>query len=255
MTLAQVFWIKDGEGQPQRFYVVADVPLSIAEHFAVGFGANINDLKKRLRRSPQVGVHDSFPPYGAAFRRRFGIGNEQAMDLFNQTVSMKSVGNLTDFVRDHMLEAFPVESRIEALVSHFDDLNRAHEAVLKAKAQIKALDPLVADCDHHAEIAAQVEELRACREALKPWFAQLKGELLAKRIASLDAELARLAARIGALTEKRRSRQAERDDLKRAIADNGGDRIERIASEIAAKREEKTRRMERAERYNGSRAP
>jgi uncharacterized protein YPO0396 len=249
VTLAQVFWIKDGEGQPQRFYVVADVPLSIAEHFA-GFGADINDLKKRLRRSPQVEVHDSFPPYGAAFRRRFGIGNEQAMDLFNQTVSMKSVGNLTDFVRDHMLEAFPVESRIEALVSHFDDLNRAHEAVLKAKAQIKALDPLVADCDHHAEIAAQVEELRACREALKPWFAQLKGELLAKRIASLDAELARLAARIGALTEKRRSRQAERDDLKRAIADNGGDRIERIASEIAAKREEKTRRMERAERYN-----
>jgi len=30
---------------------------------------------------------------------------------------MKSVGNLTDFVRQHMLEAFPVEERIEKLCS------------------------------------------------------------------------------------------------------------------------------------------
>ncbi len=68
-----------------------------------------------------------------AFRRRFGIDNEQALELFHQTVSMKSVGNLTEFVREHMLEAFRRwQPRIEALVGHFEDLNRAHEAVLKA---------------------------------------------------------------------------------------------------------------------------
>ena len=50
-------------------------------------------------------MDDSFPPYGALFRRRFGIDNEQALELFHQTVSMKSVGNLTDFVRSHMLRA------------------------------------------------------------------------------------------------------------------------------------------------------
>jgi uncharacterized protein YPO0396 len=249
VTLAQVFWIKDGEGQPDRFYVVADAPLTIVEHFA-GFGTDINDLKKRLRRAPQVEVHDSFPPYGTAFRRRFGIGNEQAMDLFNQTVSMKSVGNLTDFVRNHTLEPFPMEDRVEALVGHFDDLNRAHEAVLKAKAQIAALEPLVTDCDRHAELAAQAEELRACREALRPWFAKLKGDLLEKRIANLDADLARLASRLETLTDEKRSQQVERDELKRAIAENGGGRIERIGAEIAAKQEEKTRRIGRAEKYN-----
>ena len=51
-------------------------------------------------------LFDHFPPYGAAFRRRFGLDSEQALELFNQTVSMKSVGNLTEFVRGHMLEAF-----------------------------------------------------------------------------------------------------------------------------------------------------
>lgn len=249
VTLAQVFWIKDGEGQPERFYVVADMPLSITGHFT-DFGTDIGDLRKRLRRTPQVEVNDSFPPYGAAFRRRFGIGTEQALDLFYQTVSMKSVGNLTDFVRNHMLEPFAVEDRIAALIHHFDDLHRAHEAVLRAKAQIAALEPLVADCSRYAEAAAAVENLRACREWLRPWFAKLKAELLEKRLANLDADLARLAARVSEQGERLSGQQARRDAVKQAIAENGGDRIERIKSDIAGKREEKERRQERANKYN-----
>ena len=157
VTLAQVFWVKETQGQPARFYVVSDRSLSIAEHFA-DFGTDINRLKKRLRQAGNIEVFDSFPPYGAAFRRRFGIDTEQALELFNQTVSMKSVGNLTEFVREHMLEAFPVTVRFDALVSHFDDLNHAHEAVLKAKGQIMALEPLVADSARHGELSAQVAE-------------------------------------------------------------------------------------------------
>jgi uncharacterized protein YPO0396 len=132
VTLAQVFWLKDMEGQPAKLFVVSDGTLSIAEHFA-NFGSDIADLRKRLRRTPKTEIFDAFAPYAAAFRRRFGIENDQALDLFHQTVSMKSVGNLTDFVRQHMLEAFPVEERIEKLVQHFDDLNRAHEAVARSK--------------------------------------------------------------------------------------------------------------------------
>ncbi|MEM8515457.1 uncharacterized protein YPO0396 [Massilia sp. MP_M2] len=183
VTLAQVFWFKDPRGQPERFYVVAESALAIAEHFS-GFGSDVTQLRKRLRATAGVTLHDSFPAYGADFRRRFGIGSEQAMDLFHQTVSMKSVVNLTEFVREHMLEPFPVQPRIDALIAHFDDLNRAHEAVLKAQAQIERLQPLTADCTRHAVLVQQVDALRGCRDALRPWFAHLKGELLDKRIAN-----------------------------------------------------------------------
>lgn len=249
VTLAQVFWIKETQGQPARFYVVADQALTIAGQFA-DFGSDITTLKKRLRQSDHTEVFDSFPPYGAAFRRRFGIDNEQALELFNQTVSMKSVGNLTDFVREHMLEAFPVEARIGALVSHFDDLNRAHEAVLKARAQIEALQPLVKDAGQYGALAAGVTELRGCREALRPWFARLKGELLERRLDQLAQDLARQQQQIEKLGEQRRGQQAHRDELKQAIAANGGDRIERIKLEIDARQQEKTDRQQRAERYN-----
>lgn len=43
--------------------------------------------------------------------RALGIRSEQALNLFHQTVSMKAIGNLTDFVRAHMLEPFDVAER------------------------------------------------------------------------------------------------------------------------------------------------
>ena len=248
VTLAQVFWFREPHGQPARFYVVADRVLSVQEHFS-GFGRDINSLRKRLRKLPHVELHESFKPYGAAFRRRFGIDSEQALDLFHQTVSMKAVGDLTDFVRTHMLEPFPVEDRIQHMIAHFEDLTRAHEAVVKARAQIERLAPIVADCDAHAEVAAQVEELRASREALRAFFAGHKIALLDKRIAGLATDIARLDERIAALRETRRAQDAERDALKQAILENGGDRIAALGREIEAKSAARQERMQRAQRY------
>jgi uncharacterized protein YPO0396 len=247
VTLAQVFWMKDMQTQPARFFVGAGRDLSITSDFAQ-FGTDISALKKRLR-SHGAELFDSFPPYGAWFKRRFGIENDQALELFHQTVSMKSVGNLTDFVRSHMLQPFDVEPRIAALIAHFDDLNRAHEAVLKAKHQVELLTPLVADCDRHAELAREGENLRACRAAIRPFFASLKLELLDKRITSLTEEWQRQETAAERLEAQRNSQRAGEIELKQSIADNGGDRIERLAEEIRLKAEERDRRQKKAARY------
>jgi uncharacterized protein YPO0396 len=162
VTLAQVFWMKDAAGQPARFFLGAERDLTITTDFA-RFGTEISALRKKLRHLGAE-IMDSFPPYGSWFRRRFGINNDQALELFHQTVSMKSVGNLTDFVRSHMLEPFEVAPYIQALITHFDDLNRAHEAVLKAKRQVELLTPMVADCQRHANLANEIEEWRKGRE-------------------------------------------------------------------------------------------
>ncbi len=247
VTLAQVFWMKEAQGQPARFFVGAERDLSIAADFAQ-FGPDISALRKKLRIL-NADVFDSFPPYGAWFRRRFGIENDQALELFHQTVSMKSVGNLTDFVRSHMLEPFEVASRITALIGHFDDLNRAHEAVLKAKRQVEMLTPLMADCDRHADLTSRSEELRACREALRPWFAGLKLGLLEKRIAGLAEEWQRQNAQAKRFEEIRDAQRVSETELKRSIAENGGDRLERLAVEIRRKDQERQARERKAERY------
>lgn len=248
VTLAQVFWMKDAQSQPGRLFVAAERALSIATDFA-HFGTDIGALRKKLR-SGNADMFDSFPPYGAWFRRRFGIENEQALELFHQTVSMKSVGNLTDFVRGHMLEPFDVAPRISALIGHFDDLNRAHEAVLKAKRQVDLLTPLVADCDRHGALVTANDELRACREALKSYFAGLKLGLLEKRITTLGEDWERQDAQVQRLEALRSEQRIQESETKRSIAENGGEQLERLAEAISTKTKETERRREKAKNYN-----
>lgn len=247
VSLAQVFWMKDAQGQPARFFLGTERVLSIATDFA-NFGSDIAQLRKKLRGSGAE-LHDSFPPYAAWFRRRFGIENDQALELFHQTVSMKSVGNLTDFVRSHMLEPFEVAPRLQALIGHFDDLNRAHQAVLKAQRQVELLMPLVADCSRHASLVGEVEALRHCREHLRAHFAGLKLGLLERRLGLLAEDWARVDDHVQGLDAVREEQGRQLDELKQAISDNGGDRLERLGAEIRKRELLRDARKAKAARY------
>ncbi len=247
VTLAQVFWMKDLQGQPERFFVGAEQALSIKQDFAQ-FGSEISALRKRLRKQGSE-VMDRFPQYGAWFRRRFGIENDQALELFHQTVSMKSVGNLTEFVRGHMLEPFDVAPRIQALINHFDDLNSAHEAVIKARRQIERLTPLIADCDQQQQLAVSVSDLRLNRDALSVYFAEKKLHLLSERLHKLEQELNRHTNKVDRLNAESEQQSQQQQQLKQQIAENGGDRIESLKQEIGKQQQERQRRSEKAARY------
>ncbi len=253
VTLAQVFWMKELQGQPERFFVGAEKSLSIKQDFA-DFGSEITALRKRLRKNG-CEVMDRFPQYGAWFRRRFGIDNDQALDLFHQTVSMKSVGNLTEFVRGHMLEPFDVAPRIKALIEHFDDLNRAHEAVLKARQQIEKLTPLIADCDLHQQHSDRAAVLRHSREALATYFAEKKLQLLEQRLQRLQLDFSRQQNKVENLGSESERQQHQQQELKQQIADNGGDRIERLQQEIQQLQAESERRFDKASRYRALSEP
>jgi len=247
VSLAQVFWMKDAQGQPARFFLGAERALSIAADFA-NFGSDIAQLRKKLR-ALGAELSDSFPPYAAWFRRRFGIDNDQALELFHQTVSMKSVGNLTDFVRSHMLEPFEAAPRIQALIGHFDDLNRAHQAVLKAQRQVELLAPLVADGDRHGVLVAELDALRRCRDSLRTHFAGLKLGLLDKRLGLLAEEWSRADGQVRRLEAAREEQGSQLDALKQAISDNGGDRLERLAADIRKHAQLRDARKTKAGRY------
>ena len=247
VTLAQVFWMKEAQGQPARFFLGAERGLSITTDFA-HFGSDIGQLRKKLR-GLGAELHDSFPPYAAWFRRRFGIENDQALELFLQTVSMKSVGNLTDFVRSHMLEPFEVGPRLQTLIGHFDDLNRAYQAVLKTRQQVELLTPLITDCGRHNALADEVDSLRRCRDSLRPHFAGLKLGLIDKRLGLLVEDWERLNAQVLKLDAEHEAQGEQVGELRQAINDNGGDRLERLAAEIRKKEQLRDTRKAKVARY------
>src|SRR6266568_2884763 len=249
VTIAQVFWLRgaDAGGQPDRFYVTADKPLSVAADFA-DFGSDMTALRRRLRAAGAQ-VHDSFPEYGKDFRRRLGIESEQAMELFHQTVSMKSVGNLTDFVRDHMLEPFDAAKWTAGIVAHFEDLTKAHEAVQRARAQLTALGPLLAECDAHDKVVTAIAALTAQRNALKYYFADVKAGLVDRLLADLSTERAGLRAQLTDLAIRLKDLRSTERALDIELAGHGGSRLAEIDRLLRDNEVASRDRMEKAERF------
>ncbi|MCK5896608.1 MAG: AAA family ATPase [Cocleimonas sp.] len=230
MTVAQVFWLKEGNHNPERFYLTSEKPLTIKQHFS-NF-ADINTLKKRLRTRATVQLSSTFREYSTIFRRHFGIQSEQALDLFYQTVSMKSVGNLTEFVRLHMLEKTDVESQLDNLLRGFDNLNRLHEAVLKARQQIEQLTPLTAGLSKFEQLQISIEALRNARTALGSWFARFQTELLHTQIEKLEQQSQKLVHQLEKITQSIETLRNKESDLRLTIEDQGGRRLREIEREI-----------------------
>jgi uncharacterized protein YPO0396 len=247
LTLAQVFWCKEERGTPERLFIVAKEPLSIQEHFT-RFGGDINALKKRLRQMPGVALFDSFSTYGNEFRRRMGLAGEQALDLFYQTVSLKTVANITDFVRDHMLEPPDAAARVVSLCGHFENLNSAHEAVLRAKDQVGRLGPLVAECDRFAEVHGTIAVFERLRAALPAYLARKKAAFLDEDLQRIGFELARLNDAAGRQQGLLEGLYQELADTRQAILENGGRRLEEIRSRVAQEEELRDQRKRRFEK-------
>lgn len=249
VTIAQVFHQKDRAGQPERFYVTAGERLSIAAHFS-DFGSDLKALRARLR-GRGAAIDTTFPDYARRMRRMLGIASEQAMELFHQTVSMKSVGNLNDFVRSHMLELADASGRVATIVDHFENLTKAHEAVQRATAQLALLDPIVAASDRYEAAMQRRAEYEAERAALTLYVAERTLEALGSALEHDRAEHARAAERAAALDRRRSELGLERDALQAERLDAGGDRLTRIDADLPAAEERLRVRTERRARFIG----
>lgn len=231
ITLAITLWATQEAGQPTRFYSIAEGEQSIKDQFS-DFGADIAKLKRRLAANGAK-TFTTFDQYGAAFKRHFGISSAQAMDLFHRTVSMKQVENITHFVRTNMLEEDDVETRIKNLLHHFDDLKKAHDAVLRAKDQIRMLEPVRENAARHASLTVDYNKAHQQREQLSPWFTARKLELSEAHLLELEHAGAKVAEQQTALKAALGSLTRELADLGDDIRNNGGGRIAAIEGEMA----------------------
>lgn len=246
-SIAQVLWMKEGKATPERIFICSERDLTISRDFA-NFGQDFGKLRKRLRAEGAL-CEDAYPRYAAAFCRRMGLDGTQPLELFNQAVSMKSVGSLTSFVRERMLPPTPVKERIDELIMHFDDLDRAHKAVVKAQKQIEALRPVVADCDLHLKLQEEVRELRLERDGLDAYLARCKLGLLDTRLEDIEKEWERADSQARRFAGQLSEVTAQIERLGLEIAQNGGDSISRLEADIAKAQNLQETRQDRARRY------
>lgn len=230
-TIAQFFYISNK--QVNKFFISSKAKLGIKEDFIDASFKDVRSLKKLLKAKEFTKVYDTFKDYSKDFKRAMGIKNDQALNLFYQTVSLKAIGNLTSFVRDHMLEDTQIDAMIDELCKNFSELNHAHNLVLRAKEQIRLLEPIDKRATEHELLSEQKKTKEEMRDALPSYFASHKKKLLEKKLQEQEIEHTKTSSQKIKISQHLDGLESSQLDLKIEIEKNGGDRINHLTKEIA----------------------
>lgn len=251
VTLAQVFFFQPGSERPARFFVVAERSLSIKKDFG-GFGNNISDLKKRLKKSLYVEVFNDYTSYAVKFKSLFGIVSDDALDLFQQTVSMKKVNGITDFVRKNMLgdvDRAEMEENIQHLLTRFHDLKSIHDAIVRDREKMDLLRPIVQASDTYDACLLKESELSLMEEGVQPYLAREEIKLLTKALAESSRQQEEMRARRTSLEAELTHALEDIDAKKKEMWQNGGNRLHDAEKELKNCEKDFAQVKKQAEKY------
>jgi len=252
ITLAQARWFSGGE--LKRVFILAYKQLSITSDFSP-FDNN-GDWKRRLKQKyPKQGskeiLHflDSPGEYGRLMRKVFGMRSEKAHTLFSQTIGLKVLGDLNEFVRVQMLEERDSESEFQKIRTYFKTLNDAHKAIEKAHQQIELLHPIREKSVLIVNIKTSLAIFESHKNIAPLWFAQKQENLINSDLIEkmneeklLESDKINYESEINQLSEQERELdiQIKNDEVGKQISS-----LERRNKEleiVKAEKEEEVRR-------------
>lgn len=248
VTLALVMFMTNAKTQPDKVFVAAEKVLSIKEHFTQ-FGKDPVALRRKLRQY-QAEIFDTFPQYSSWWKRRFGIGdNDQAIDLFAQTVSMKTVDNISSFVQSHMLQQVETDEKIEDIIDRFNDLNSTYESVCRARDMLQLLEPMQETATDMQFFKKEMDRYDLAKQDLDPYIGLKRRALLLNEIATSRSSLEKVKAQLEALENKNKDLEDELERSREDVRKNGGEQLESLLQSIKEQEHFLTIKKERSRAY------
>ena len=253
VSVAQILWCLPN-GKVDKVYVVEKRKLTIEEDF--NELADIDNLRRIIKERNLV-TFDSFTAYHKKFESLLFIdadlGTRSPMAIFNQAVCIKDVKDLTQFIREHMLDDGGSKEKLLALQERFDDLRSTHRRIETASYQITQLNEIKDTHSAYSEMRGKREHADKLRHAVEPYYAQVELERRHDWVDELkhqeEAERARLKT---ARAEVDRLRD-KLTHLDRALSDSDENRrLEQVGAELDRlrdKREVVTKRSATFERH------
>lgn len=187
ITLVQVRWFSNGG--LQKVFIIAPYLLNIDEHFGKGHFDYRGEWKKKLiKQFTKTEIYNSFKEYAARFSELFGL-RDKALSLFSQTVGIKVLGDLTNFIRQEMLEEADAEEQFKSLYNHYSDLLLSHKAIQKDEKQLELLEPVMQNKNKLEVAKATKQHLDFVEQQMPFYLNKLEYELLDKDVERLEHEI------------------------------------------------------------------
>ncbi len=239
ITMAQVLYLAS-DHSVEKVYCFANEERSIQEDFGQleSSEAILKTLKQRGFR-----VTKTFQEYEGWFQRATHM-KKKAMEVFNQTVAVKDIQKLNDFIRHHMLESHDWNEKVDCLLGHFTQLSEAHDSLIKVRQQRDLLEPVARIGNEYREQADSLERSERLQAASAPYFAQRTVDLFVPSIQTKQQECEHVRRHRESLTAEIKQKQEQIRSLQNQIDQVGGDRLREIPRLIELERERSARKQE-----------
>lgn len=222
-TVAQFLYLS-ADQSVEKIYCFAEEERSIQDDFG-GLESTEGVFKTLKLRG--LRVTRKFQEYEGWFTKITRV-RPKAMEVFNQTVAVKDIQKLNDFIRDHMLEQQSSDEKVDSLLAHFNDLNQAHDSLVRVRQQFELLDPVARIGAEYQEQAIQLETAERLLAAAPIYFSQRTLDIFAPALERSQAELKQTKARKQALEEDIRATRERGRQLQSEMERAGGDRLRQI---------------------------
>ncbi|MBS4063050.1 MAG: AAA family ATPase [Chitinophagaceae bacterium] len=187
ITLVQVRWFSNGG--LQKVFIVSPYQLNIEEHFGKGHFDFKGDWKKKLvRQYAKTEIYNSFKEYAARFSELFGL-KEKALPLFSKTVGIKVLGDLTNFIRQDMLEEADAEEQFKNLYEQYSNLLISHKAIQKDEKQLELLEPVIKNKQKLTELRKRKDFLEFIEKQMPFYLNKIEYGLLEKDVQRLERDI------------------------------------------------------------------
>ena len=248
VSLAQVLWI-GSSGRVERAYIVEKRRLTIEVDFNHLGGHG--DIRRNLRERGLEPL-DTFSAYSQRFHEMLFLPRGKSpMDIFNQAVCIKDITNLTQFIRDYMLDDGGAAEKLDSLRRNFDELRLTYERIETATRQLEALNAIHREHEEILAVRQQRDYWNACHEALPLFFAEKEVVLREQEVERLAAAHAKHRADKEIAETEQQRLSDEIVSLDKAIEDTSeGKRLQEIDGELKRLEPELKDRRERRERYD-----
>lgn len=185
ITIGQFFWFENAT--LHKLFFASHAEISIQADFSQI--KNAKEIRNRLKNTPQTTLFTTFSEYQAYFIRYVGLRSEKGLDLFNQITAIKEINRLNDFVRKHMLNENEPQELLNSLYMNYQNLDLAYKAILLAKNQLDALNPLAEEARKFDGLQLKISEFQKERQALPSHFASYKKTALLRQKSAFSLKL------------------------------------------------------------------
>lgn len=246
VTVAQVLYL-DSDQQPEKVYCYSEDERSIKKDF---HGIKSTKGLLKLLDSRGMRVSKKYGDFEGWLNKAFRL-KTKAMEVFNQTVAVKDIHCLNEFIRDRMLERQNWDERVDSLLVHFSQLTEAHGVLIRARQQLELLEPIALQGEEYRRLDELRRKQTSKQSALSTYFNLREIALFEPEINRLKKDLQKASEDKGIFTREIEATDNAIRTLQNDIENSGGERLKQIPTLISQERSELDRRTSAYGTYMG----